>query len=179
MVRSLTLLALLALTVAFGRETELVSRVSFTGFGQLVLEILNPNGTVKECEVYADSDTIQEILSEVPEESKFLVSTAELRAKISGCINLNTHTVGTQSNWRRKRSVLKGIYPGTLWCGKGNMAMGDSEAVGSLVEEDTCCGITTSAFLKYRAGETKYGLTNDGSYTGVSIVCIIWSGARA
>lgn len=54
MVRSLTLLALLALATVFARETNPVSRVSFTEFGHLVLEVLSPNGTVKECEVYAD-----------------------------------------------------------------------------------------------------------------------------
>lgn len=67
------------------------------------------------------------------------------------------------SSDRHNESHLQIIFPGTLWCGPGNIADNDSE-LGYFEETDRCCqkhdhcdGIL--------AGETKYGLTNDSPYT--------------
>ncbi|XP_073947753.1 phospholipase A2-like [Choristoneura fumiferana] len=62
------------------------------------------------------------------------------------------------------------IYPGTKWCGAGNVA--DSyDDLGSSRETDKCCRAHDFCPDVISAGETKYGLTNSAFYSRLSCEC--------
>ncbi|XP_077283326.1 uncharacterized protein LOC143909285 [Arctopsyche grandis] len=58
---------------------------------------------------------------------------------------------------------VKAIFPGTLWCGDGDMAR--SAEVGLFFMTDSCCRRHDACKLYILSGETKYGLTNTGLFT--------------
>eukprot|EP00105_Crassostrea_gigas_P000243 XP_011411977.1 PREDICTED: uncharacterized protein LOC105317126 [Crassostrea gigas] len=62
------------------------------------------------------------------------------------------------------------IYPGTKWCGTGNDAT-TYEDLGTAEDVDMCCREHDLCDFKIDAGQSNYGLTNDGSYTRVSCDC--------
>ncbi|XP_052717686.1 group 3 secretory phospholipase A2-like [Crassostrea angulata] len=62
------------------------------------------------------------------------------------------------------------IYPGTKWCGTGNDAT-NYEDLGTAEDVDMCCREHDLCDFKIDAGQSNYGLTNDGSYTRVSCDC--------
>lgn len=55
------------------------------------------------------------------------------------------------------------IFPGTLWCGPGNIAKNESD-LGMFAGTDRCCR-THDHCDGILAGETKYGLVNDTPYS--------------
>ncbi|XP_067933039.1 phospholipase A(2)-like [Watersipora subatra] len=65
--------------------------------------------------------------------------------------------------WQRDASILHGIFPGTKWCGKGNIASGPKD-FGKLVGLDACCMKHDQCPLSVLPGETKFGITNRGIY---------------
>ena len=60
-----------------------------------------------------------------------------------------------------KASILDGIviFPGTKWCGAGNIAA-SYEDLGVNRETDKCCRVHDHCPTYIRSGETKYNLTN-------------------
>ncbi|CAH0758774.1 unnamed protein product [Diatraea saccharalis] len=62
------------------------------------------------------------------------------------------------------------IYPGTKWCGAGNIAE-NYDDLGSEVETDRCCRAHDNCPDVIAAGETKYNLTNTAFYTRLSCDC--------
>lgn len=67
----------------------------------------------------------------------------------------------------KKASV---IYPGTKWCGPGNIAENDND-LGSERETDLCCREHDMCPDIIEAGGTKYGLTNKAHYTRLNCSC--------
>ncbi|KAG6449748.1 hypothetical protein O3G_MSEX006227 [Manduca sexta] len=62
------------------------------------------------------------------------------------------------------------IFPGTKWCGAGNIA--DSyDDLGSARETDMCCREHDNCPDLILAGETKYNLTNSAFYTRLNCQC--------
>lgn len=68
------------------------------------------------------------------------------------------------------RRDLDLIYPGTKWCGAGNDAA-TYDDLGTAEEVDMCCREHDHCDMFIEAGQSKYGLTNDGDYTRVSCDC--------
>ncbi|XP_028036586.1 phospholipase A2-like [Bombyx mandarina] len=62
------------------------------------------------------------------------------------------------------------IFPGTKWCGAGNVA-DDYEDLGSERETDMCCRDHDNCPDLILAGETKNNLTNSAFYTRLSCEC--------
>ncbi|XP_064613349.1 phospholipase A2-like [Liolophura sinensis] len=56
------------------------------------------------------------------------------------------------------------IYPGTKWCGKGNLAKNNND-LGSLKKPDRCCRAHDLCSTKIKAGKTKYGIKNKSAIT--------------
>lgn len=59
---------------------------------------------------------------------------------------------------------LKAIYPGTLYCGDGNLARNENE-VGLFRETDICCKKHDQCPAFIRAGQEFKGLRNFGHFT--------------
>ncbi|XP_070148999.1 phospholipase A2-like isoform X2 [Polyergus mexicanus] len=57
------------------------------------------------------------------------------------------------------KNLRHGILPGTLWCGRGNIARDDSE-LGVYSELDTCCRTHDRCEDSINPKATKYGLYN-------------------
>ncbi|XP_033330252.2 phospholipase A2 [Megalopta genalis] len=62
------------------------------------------------------------------------------------------------------------IYPGTKWCGSGNVAAGPDD-LGKHKESDACCREHDLCADVIEAGETKHGLTNPSFYTRLECSC--------
>ncbi|KAG8041036.1 hypothetical protein G9C98_002024 [Cotesia typhae] len=62
------------------------------------------------------------------------------------------------------------IFPGTKWCGPGNVAQ-DNYDLGSDRKVDMCCRDHDLCEPKIRSGETKYGIKNDGKTPLLSCTC--------
>ncbi|XP_045454351.1 phospholipase A2-like [Melitaea cinxia] len=61
-------------------------------------------------------------------------------------------------------------FPGTKWCGPGNVA-DDYEDLGSDKEADICCREHDNCSDAIPAGESKHNLTNEAFYTRLSCAC--------
>ncbi|KAG8184967.1 hypothetical protein JTE90_020013 [Oedothorax gibbosus] len=62
------------------------------------------------------------------------------------------------------------IFPGTKWCGNGNIASNDSD-LGGQVDTDRCCRSHDMCNDTILTGETGHGLRNDGPFTGLNCRC--------
>ncbi|KAG8232718.1 hypothetical protein J437_LFUL013311 [Ladona fulva] len=62
------------------------------------------------------------------------------------------------------------IFPGTKWCGTGNVS-GHDEDYGIFEEEDKCCKEHDYCPETMNGGESKYGLNNDAFYTRLDCSC--------
>ncbi|XP_069695675.1 phospholipase A2-like [Periplaneta americana] len=62
------------------------------------------------------------------------------------------------------------IFPGTKWCGSGNIAMNFTD-LGTSQEADKCCREHDSCPDIIEAGKTKYNLTNNSFYTKLICKC--------
>ncbi|XP_060824214.1 phospholipase A2-like [Bombus pascuorum] len=62
------------------------------------------------------------------------------------------------------------IFPGTLWCGQGNISSGPNE-LGKLKSTDACCRTHDMCSDIIEARGTKHGLTNTADYTRLSCDC--------
>ncbi|XP_059144382.1 uncharacterized protein LOC131931556 isoform X2 [Physella acuta] len=73
--------------------------------------------------------------------------------------------------WRRSIiNILDGIYPGTKWCGHGNLASNVSD-IGYYNLTDVCCREHDHCDEYILPGETKFGVHNDQQYTICSCAC--------
>ncbi|CAL7950708.1 unnamed protein product [Xylocopa violacea] len=62
------------------------------------------------------------------------------------------------------------IFPGTKWCGNGNVAQGPQD-LGSLKETDACCRDHDMCPDIIEAGKSKHNLTNSADYTRLNCDC--------
>ncbi|XP_022258512.1 phospholipase A2-like [Limulus polyphemus] len=62
------------------------------------------------------------------------------------------------------------IWPGTKWCGPGNISE-NFDDLGEKRETDICCRDHDTCDDILKAGETKYGLTNDALTTRLNCKC--------
>ncbi|XP_031847972.2 phospholipase A2-like [Nomia melanderi] len=59
---------------------------------------------------------------------------------------------------------IKAIFPGTYWCGDGDISPNGKD-VGFFEGTDTCCKNHDGCRDSIDAGDTKYGLKNNGAFT--------------
>ncbi|KAK4872448.1 hypothetical protein RN001_014477 [Aquatica leii] len=62
------------------------------------------------------------------------------------------------------------IYPGTKWCGAGNVAQNEND-FGPEIEADRCCKAHDLCDDYIEAGGTKHNLTNSAFYTRLKCQC--------
>lgn len=65
---------------------------------------------------------------------------------------------------------FKAIYPGTAWCGAGDVAK-SSDEVGLFSKTDSCCRAHDHCKSNVNAGESNYGLRNNGIFTRSHCQC--------
>nr|XP_037872460.1 uncharacterized protein LOC101746486 isoform X1 [Bombyx mori] len=84
-------------------------------------------------------------------------------------VNIDEDVLDIQSE-TIARKKFDFIFPGTKWCGKGDIAK-NYEDLGSARETDMCCREHDHCTDLILAGETKHGLTNDAFYTRLNCKC--------
>ncbi|XP_023234380.1 phospholipase A2-like isoform X2 [Centruroides sculpturatus] len=82
---------------------------------------------------------------------------------------LKCESVTTESKIRSKRTINKVlrklvIFPGTNWCGAGNVS-NNARDLGTFEKTDDCCRNHDQCFDVINANQTKYGLYNAGLVT--------------
>ncbi|CAO1331269.1 unnamed protein product [Diamesa tonsa] len=65
---------------------------------------------------------------------------------------------------------LRFIYPGTKWCGPGNIAANDTD-LGRLSGEDNCCREHDHCFEQIAPGHCDRSICNEGMFTRVNCEC--------
>lgn len=67
-------------------------------------------------------------------------------------------------------SLFSGVFPGTKWCGTGDIARNFHD-LGTEKEMDRCCRDHDICPVKVRAYQSRYNLTNNSIYTKSHCVC--------
>jgi len=75
-------------------------------------------------------------------------------------------TIATILAAKEKASVygMAFVYPGTKWCGNGNLATSDDD-LGVATATDECCRAHDQCPVSVHGGESKDGITNFGPFT--------------
>ncbi|XP_072043805.1 uncharacterized protein [Amphiura filiformis] len=79
------------------------------------------------------------------------------------------HKAGEEELRRNKRDLL--IFPGTLWCGVGDVADGDYDNLGEAPTVDSCCRKHDHCPDYIESFETKYDIFNYRMYTISNCQC--------
>lgn len=85
-------------------------------------------------------------------------------------VNLITPLKFLENQINAFKKKLKLIYPGTLWCGDGDIADKNDE-LGLFKATDGCCRQHDLCNDSITAGQTKYGLLNNGLFTRSHCSC--------
>lgn len=65
---------------------------------------------------------------------------------------------------------FRAIFPGTLWCGDGNIAKNETD-LGFFNKTDACCRTHDNCKINIEAGDTRCNLKNNGIFTRSAYSC--------
>ncbi|XP_013793314.1 phospholipase A2-like, partial [Limulus polyphemus] len=111
------------------------------------------------CAIFTGPNTIEEVLRDVQDNSLKLVSHDNLTKILLRCDEAGSFDIS-----HRQQTKTSYIWPGTKWCGSGDVAE-DPQDLGEEKETDRCCMKHDLCKEYIAGGETKYGLKNPTSYT--------------
>jgi len=117
-----------------------------------------------DCVLFGDRRIVDEIMRELAasESPVAVVEARELTALISACYRRRDkrpdHTPPHADNFPHI------IYPGTKWCGTGNVAE-DLNDLGPLADLDACCRDHDLCPDDLEPGQTRHNITNDSPFT--------------
>ncbi|XP_011303323.1 phospholipase A2 [Fopius arisanus] len=94
----------------------------------------------------------------------------EVKPSASWSIGITYPEPGIDDSKETRMDRLNLIYPGTKWCGSGNVAE-NSQDLGHFPVTDACCRDHDHCNDVIEALETKYNLTNPTFYTRVECSC--------
>lgn len=157
--------------VALSLQPNIVHRVvtDVNSGGHKLADIVEDkdSGEVLKCKLLGDKNLINQLLKAVPDAVVTNATTAEMSAFIDKCGNdqyrsniLGTSlldTLGTAIN-----SLV--IFPGTKWCGAGNVAKDDND-LGKARGTDLCCREHDLSDEGIPPFGSEHGITNTMIYT--------------
>ncbi|XP_049516744.1 uncharacterized protein LOC125942597 [Dermacentor silvarum] len=124
----------------------------------------NSNGTIN-CNLIGDKTIIQQILRLIPAGLVTSVTTAQMDEVVDKCQDKEPMMQGSSllsTLGDDLQSLL--IFPGTKWCGAGNVAK-NYDDLGSASATDTCCRDHDHSEDSIPAFGTEHGITNYMIYT--------------
>ncbi|KAK6190731.1 hypothetical protein SNE40_002531 [Patella caerulea] len=134
--------------------------------GDILVEI-ERSGSTEQCYVYGHRDIIKQILEEETSSPVIPITREEIHNIINSCTaDINT-LLEFSTNKRYKRRL---IYPGTKWCGAGNISSNYSD-LGEHAETDSCCREHDHCPNYILPFNTKDGLTNYGLFSKLHCDC--------
>ncbi|CAN7979749.1 unnamed protein product [Ixodes pacificus] len=137
--------------------------------GHRLVEIFqDSNGTVLDCNALGDKNTIDTALSVIPQDMVTYVDQDEMQYFLDLCDNRTENvTLGPlKSIFEFITTALQSlvIFPGTKWCGAGNIAQ-NYDDLGRERETDLCCRDHDHTYNSIGAYETEHGITNFQFFT--------------
>lgn len=156
-----------------------------------MIEIVSLPGDSTElisCRIYGNPSTINDRIKSYSSNSIKYVKNSEMQNVLSKCqdffkqqmakfnsntrIDSNNNTESNSTNENEESGLFDGIaiYPGTKWCGAGDIA-DNYDDLGTEAEADACCREHDHCDDNIKAGNSKYGLSNNDSYTKSSCEC--------
>lgn len=136
---------------------------------QLVKITWIPNGELPiRCELSEELKEVHNILNGVPYNQVKKVNDHQMEDILKTCTHDRQppHLIGSSS--KQNRPVL--IWPGTRWCGTGNVSSSYDD-LGWYREEDKCCREHDLCDDILQAGSRKDDLVNDSPYTRLNCDC--------
>ncbi|XP_042227749.1 phospholipase A2-like isoform X2 [Homarus americanus] len=123
-----------------------------------------------DCVLFGDRRIVDEIMRELAssESPVAVVEAAELTALISACYARAAHDKRNQPPSATNFPHI--IYPGTKWCGTGNVAEGLDD-LGPLREVDACCRDHDLCPDDLEPGQTRHNISNDSPFTMTHCDC--------
>ncbi|XP_045623495.1 phospholipase A2 isoform X1 [Procambarus clarkii] len=123
-----------------------------------------------DCVLFGDRRIVDEIMRELAasESPVAVVEAAELTALISACYARAVHEKRNQPAPADNFPHI--IYPGTKWCGTGNVAEGLDD-LGPLREVDACCRDHDLCPDDLEPGQTRHNISNDSPFTMTHCDC--------
>ncbi|XP_069993883.1 phospholipase A2 [Penaeus vannamei] len=117
-----------------------------------------------DCVLFGDRRIVDEIMRELAasESPVAVVEAAELTALISACYARAAHDKRDRPPPADNFPHI--IYPGTKWCGTGNVAEGLDD-LGTLKEVDACCRDHDLCPDDLEPGQTRHNITNESPFT--------------
>ncbi|KAK6190840.1 hypothetical protein SNE40_002617 [Patella caerulea] len=125
--------------------------------GDILVETVR-SGSTEQCYVYGHSDIIERILEEETSSPVIPITREEILSIINSCTTDIIAPLKFSTTKRYKRQL---IYPGTKWCGAGNISSNYSD-LGEHAETDSCCREHDYCPDYILPFNTKHGLTNYG-----------------
>ncbi|XP_071857971.1 phospholipase A2-like [Bombus fervidus] len=140
----------------------------------LALESDSNSITLKETYITSMEKSIQILINSEQAIHKKIVSIKNyLKGLASDMLpkNENTRKKSTIGDvFNSFKSKIKAIYPGTYWCGDGNVSP-NGEDLGLFDNTDACCKTHDLCLENISAGEKREGLLNNGIFTRSSCEC--------
>lgn len=151
-------------------------------------QIIGSANQVISCYIYGQASVIENRLSQYPAIEPKYVGHSEMQSVMGSCQNYFTEQLksliskasgGVESNNNSSENNGEGgahflegiaIYPGTKWCGPGDIA-DNYEDLGTEADVDSCCREHDHCDDNMLTGETKHGINNTNSYTSSSCLC--------
>ncbi|KAK8401991.1 hypothetical protein O3P69_001228 [Scylla paramamosain] len=123
-----------------------------------------------DCVLFGDRRIVDEIMRELAasESPVAVVEAAELTALISACYDRSIHDKRQPPPHADNFPHI--IYPGTKWCGTGNVAEGLDD-LGSLKEVDACCRDHDLCPDDLEPGQTRHNISNESPFTMTHCDC--------
>ncbi|XP_064469960.1 phospholipase A2 heteromtoxin-like [Ornithodoros turicata] len=148
-----------------GIKHRIVTDVPFGGH-KLAEIFEDANGNALDCNLLGDRDLIEAALKFVPDNLVTKVMEDEMYYFIDKCYNRTLNEPRFRSIFSYISSIFKSllIFPGTKWCGAGNVAR-NYDDMGYLNSTDTCCRNHDHSHDKIKAFREKYGIRNRRFYT--------------
>ncbi|KAF8783066.1 Phospholipase A2 like protein [Argiope bruennichi] len=133
--------------------------------GRMVSVLTNPlKNTLIDCYVSGDRSLIIAVMQTVPKPNVTLVDKKTMDQLVGICSYAKKNGHFTRGGEVGKIRISSIIYPGTKWCGAGNISEGYDD-LGEEVEADKCCRDHDYCDDNIPGYESKHGLDNNSPFT--------------
>ncbi|XP_077485100.1 uncharacterized protein LOC144095188 [Amblyomma americanum] len=134
--------------------------------GRRLAEVSEDKNTneVVSCNLLGEQTLIKLVLAVIPAAQVTNVSTEEMNQLVNTCMNIQQMTSGSSildTLGDTLHSLV--IFPGTKWCGPGNVAENDND-LGQAAATDRCCRNHDKSASSIAPFETEHNVTNYRPY---------------